>query len=185
MQLIRKKTSSLKEHPLNPKTRRITKDAKDRLKISLEEFGTIQPVVWNKKLDCLVSGHQRVKLYKSKKQKEIDVWEVNLDEQDHALAMYALNNHYGEFDEDMLRAIIEEVKNTEELEVDAMGFEENEIKNFLKDLEIDSLPEERWCSTLILDTEQQKKEFMKLRKKFKDSSELADMAETKLKLWTA
>lgn len=155
-----------------------------RLKVSIDTLGTIQPIVWNKQLECICSGHQRVKAYMSKGVEEIDVWEVDLNEHNHLLAMYMLNNHYGEFDTDMLKTIVKEVEEAEGLEIEGMGFDEKEIKNFLKDLDEDCLPQERFCSNVIFDDEGQKKQFTQLRKKFRDSAELSNMARGKLKQWT-
>lgn len=184
MKLIKKKISELKDHSLNEKTRRITSEALGKLEVSIDTLGTIQPIVWNKRLDCICSGHQRVKAYKSKGVEEIDVWVVDLSEQDHCLAMYMLNNHFGEFDEDMLKNIIQSVDEAEGMEVDLLGFDENKIENFLKELGTESLQEERYCSSVIFDNAEQKKEFTQLRKKFRDSAELAELATNKLQLWT-
>lgn len=156
----------------------------NRLKVSLDTLGTIQPVVWNEKLDCICSGHQRVKAYRSQGVKEIDVWVVNLNEQDHCLAMFMLNNHYGEFDEDMLKTIVGNIQQAEDLDVDALGFDDKHINDFVKELDVSDLQEEKYCSTIIFDDEDQKKEFIKLRKKFKDSGELSDLATERLKQWT-
>ena len=155
-----------------------------QLKVSIDTLGAIQPVVWNKQLDCICSGHQRVKAYVSQGLEEIDVWEVDLNEHDHVLAMYMLNNHFGEFDEDMLRAIVKNVEEAEGMEVDVLGFDENKIKNFLKDFETESLPQETYCSTIIFDDEKQKLLFTKLRKAYRDNAQLAEMATNTLEKWT-
>ena len=120
----------------------------------------------------------------SKGVEEIDVWEVDLNEQDHVLAMYMLNNHYGEFEEDMLRSIVQEIQEAEELSIDCSGLDSKKIESFLSELETDSLQEEMFCSTIIFETENQKKKFNELRKKFKTTAKLAEMAETKLQQWT-
>jgi len=184
MRLIKKKLSELKEHPLNDKTRKITSEALRKLGVSIDTLGTIQPVVWNKRLDCICSGHQRVKVYRSKKIEEIDVWVVDLNEHDHCLAMYTLNNHYGEFDEEVLGDIVKGVIEADSLEVDTLGIDEKKIENYLKESQSDDLLEERFCSTMIFDNAEQKKQFIEYRKKFRNSSELAELATEKLKSWT-
>jgi len=184
MKLIRKSVNDLREHPLNEKTRGITSEAMDRLKVSIDNLGTIQPIVWNEKLDCICSGHQRVKAYKSQGVEEVDVWVVSLNEHDHCLAMYMLNNHFGEFDADMLGNIVRQVSEAESLSVEAMGFDENKINNFLKDFETESLPQEKFCSTIIFDDKEQKDRFKELRKQYRDSAELSELATRKLKQWT-
>ena len=49
----------LKPAPYNP--REITADALKRLQRSVEEFGDISGIVWNRQTGNMVSGHQRLK----------------------------------------------------------------------------------------------------------------------------
>ena len=34
----------------------------EKLRLSIEEFGYVEPVIWNKATQCIVGGHQRVKV---------------------------------------------------------------------------------------------------------------------------
>lgn len=52
------KIEDLRPSPINPRT--ISDAAKDGLRYSLEEFGDISGVVWNKRSGNLVCGHQRI-----------------------------------------------------------------------------------------------------------------------------
>ncbi|MCK4792599.1 MAG: ParB N-terminal domain-containing protein, partial [Desulfobacteraceae bacterium] len=45
---------------------------------SIEEFGYIDPLIWNKKTGNLIGGHQRLRILLAKGSKEIEVSVVNL-----------------------------------------------------------------------------------------------------------
>lgn len=53
------KLEDLKGNPKNP--RKVTEAKLAQLKRSLEEFGDLGGVVWNRRTKRLVSGHQRLK----------------------------------------------------------------------------------------------------------------------------
>lgn len=55
-----KTAEDLRAYPNNPRT--ITDKAKEGLKYSVESFGDISGIVWNKRTGHLVCGHQRVKV---------------------------------------------------------------------------------------------------------------------------
>jgi ParB-like chromosome segregation protein Spo0J len=69
--------SDLKPAPYNP--RRIDPAAMHGLTKSLERFGDVQPIVWNKRSGLVVGGHQRLKILKSKKVNQTTVVVVDLD----------------------------------------------------------------------------------------------------------
>ena len=50
----------LKNAPYNP--RRITDDARARLKAKIEKVGLVTPLVWNRRTGNLVGGHQRLSI---------------------------------------------------------------------------------------------------------------------------
>jgi ParB-like chromosome segregation protein Spo0J len=53
------KLAELKDNPRNPRT--IKDTALKGLLASIEEFGLIEPIIWNKKTGYIVGGHQRAK----------------------------------------------------------------------------------------------------------------------------
>ena len=51
-----KRLSDLSPAPYNPRT--ITADALDGLRHSVERFGLVEPVIWNRQTGHVVGGHQ-------------------------------------------------------------------------------------------------------------------------------
>ena len=70
---------------LNPAAYNPRKDLKpgdkeyEKLKRSIEEFGYVEPVIWNQKTGNVVGGHQRLKVLLDLGQTEIDCVVVDLD----------------------------------------------------------------------------------------------------------
>lgn len=64
------KVSDLKENPKNP--RKITEKRLNQLSKAVQEFGDLSGIVFNKKTNHLVSGHQRMKLFEKDTEVIID-----------------------------------------------------------------------------------------------------------------
>ena len=60
MIIEKRKLSELKPSTYNP--RQISPEQLKALEDSMEKFGYIDPLVWNKRTGNLVSGHQRLKV---------------------------------------------------------------------------------------------------------------------------
>ena len=67
----------------------------DKLKKSIDEFGYVEPLVWNKQTQTLVSGHQRFKILKEQGIKEVEVSVVNLSLDKEKALNLALNKIRG------------------------------------------------------------------------------------------
>ncbi|MDP3057908.1 MAG: ParB N-terminal domain-containing protein, partial [bacterium] len=72
---------------LNPAVYNPRKDLKpgdkeyEKLKRSIEEFGYVEPIIWNRQTDNVVGGHQRLKILLELGYTEIDCVVIDLDEQ--------------------------------------------------------------------------------------------------------
>jgi len=75
-----KKIKDLKHAPYNP--RKSNERQEQHLKASLEKFGVVEPVVFNKQTGFIVGGHFRVRELKKLGYKEIDCVIVDLNEED-------------------------------------------------------------------------------------------------------
>ena len=96
------------------------------VKKSINEFGYIQPIIWNKKTCRIVSGHQRFRVLKEKGEKEIEVIEVNLDEKKEKAALIALNKISGTWDYNLLEPILNDLK--DDLDTfDLTGFDVSDV----------------------------------------------------------
>ena len=52
----------------------------EKLKKSIQEFGFVEPVIWNKNTGHVVGGHQRLSVLKDLGYKEVDCVVINIDE---------------------------------------------------------------------------------------------------------
>ena len=87
--------------PYNPRS--ISPSALDGLRHSVERFGLVEPVVWNRRTGRVVGGHQRLKVLQQLGQAETQVVVVDLDEIEEKALNVALNNPAiaGEFTADL------------------------------------------------------------------------------------
>jgi DNA modification methylase len=118
----------LKPATYNP--RKISNKELDKLVQSIEEFGFLEPVVINKD-KTIIGGHQRVKAAEKLKIKEVPVIQVDLDKGKEKALNLALNRISGEFDEEMLTALLETLNDEDKV---LSGFDEEEIAKALNEL---------------------------------------------------
>ena len=53
----------------------------EKLKRSVEEFGYVEPILWNQRTGVVVGGHQRLKVLQNLGYTEVDCVILDLDEQ--------------------------------------------------------------------------------------------------------
>ncbi|HBD0710603.1 TPA: ParB N-terminal domain-containing protein [Enterococcus faecalis] len=109
----------------------------EKLKQSIQEFGFVDPPIFNKRTGNLVGGHQRVSVAKDLGIGEIEVSIVDLPIEKEKALNIALNKISGQWDEDKLVELLNEL-NTDELSL--TGFNQEELDDLLSDLdEIETL----------------------------------------------
>ena len=113
--------------------RKITPARKAQLRKSLEQFGNLSPITWNKTTKRVIGGNQRLEGYRDLGHSHVDVWVVELDETKEKAAVLALNNHAGEWDNERLAAIIAEIKESGDL--DLVGFDQIDIDKLLNSIQ--------------------------------------------------
>ena len=103
MLIERKHTADLIPADYNPR-----KDLKpgdpeyDKLKRSMEQFGYVEPVIWNKSTGRVVGGHQRLKVLMDMGVTEVECVVVEMDEEREKALNIALNKISGDWDKDKL-----------------------------------------------------------------------------------
>ena len=130
------KISELKDYHKNP--RRLTQDQYKHLKASIDRFGLIdKPIVTRG--GTIIGGHQRIKVLKKDKVKEIDCWvpDRHLQEKDIEELNIRLNKNQGEWDFEILANqwnptdLIDWGFTLDELQIDASAIapveEDNEV----------------------------------------------------------
>lgn len=103
----------------------------EKLKKSIESFGYVEPMVWNARNGNLVSGHQRYKILRQKGVEKVEVSVVDLpDDQEKALNL-ALNKIRGDWDQDKLAGLLDELCKMPEFPMELTGFDLPEISSIL------------------------------------------------------
>jgi hypothetical protein len=100
MIIEKKKLSELKPAPYNP--RQSTAKQEKQLKASLEKFGVVEPIIYNKQTGYIVGGHFRVRELTKLGYKEVECVIVDLNEEDERELNIRLNANTGEWDWDSL-----------------------------------------------------------------------------------
>lgn len=109
--------------PYNP--RNITDKARQGLSNSLDAFGLLQPIIWNKQTGNVVGGHQRLYDIIQKGATETDVVVVNFSLSKEKAANIALNHSgiSGDYENDKLQELLSEIESS-----DSEGLNFDELK---------------------------------------------------------
>ena len=110
----------------------------EKLKRSMQEFGYVEPIVWNKRNGNIVGGHQRYKVLLDMGMREVDCVVVDLDEKKEKALNLALNKIQGDWDYEKLKDLLQEL-DTGELDLELTGFDMGEIEDLIAQLHV---PEE-------------------------------------------
>ena len=100
MKIEIKKLTELKPAPYNP--RQSNAEQEKQLKSSLEKFGVVEPIIFNKQTGYIVGGHFRIRELKKLGYKEIECVIVDLNEADEKELNIRLNANTGSWDWDEL-----------------------------------------------------------------------------------
>lgn len=121
-------TRSLKPAPYNPRKPLRPGDAEyDRLLKSVERFGVVELLVWNKRTGHLVSGHQRLAILTARGATHVDVVVVDLPLTEEKALNLALNKIDGQWDTDRLAGVLDELLAEGTTDLDCTGFSGAEI----------------------------------------------------------
>jgi DNA modification methylase len=133
MLIEKKNTAELLPADYNPR-----KDLKpgdpeyDKLKRSIEQFGYVEPVIWNKVTGRVVGGHQRLKVLIDMGITEVECVVVELPEDKEKALNIALNKISGEWDKEKLALLIADLQGAD-FDVSLTGFDPAELDDLFKD----------------------------------------------------
>jgi len=133
MLIEKKNTAELLPADYNPR-----KDLKpgdpeyDKLKRSIEQFGYVEPVIWNKVTGCVVGGHQRLKVLIDMGITEVECVVVEMDVEKEKALNIALNKISGEWDKEKLALLIADLQGAD-FDVSLTGFDPAELDDLFKD----------------------------------------------------
>ena len=113
----------------------------EKLKRSFEEFGYVEPIIWNKTTGRVVGGHQRLKVLLSMGMDVVDCVVVEMDEEKEKALNIALNKISGEWDKEKLALLITDL-NAADFDVSLTGFDPGELDDLFKDSLKDKIKED-------------------------------------------
>jgi len=141
MKIEKKHIDDLKPAEYNPRIELQTDDEEyQSLKRSIEEFGLVDPIIYNEQTGNVVGGHQRLKVAKDLGYTEFDVSVVSMSEEKEKALNIALNKISGKWDDEKLKELLSELDNEELM---LTGFNEDEIDSLMNDIDIDEFFEEQ------------------------------------------
>ena len=133
MDIVKKNVKDLIPADYNPRKDLQPGDAEyEKLKRSIEEFGYVEPVIWNKKTKRVVGGHQRLKVLIASGITEVDCVVVNFTEEKEKALNVALNKISGTWDKDKLALLITDLQGAD-FDVSLTGFDPEELDDLFKD----------------------------------------------------
>ena len=155
MVIEKKNTADLLPADYNPRKDLKPGDAEyEKLKRSIEQFGYVEPVIWNKTTGRVVGGHQRLKVLMDMGITEVECVVVEMDESQEKALNIALNKISGDWDKDKLALLIADLQGAD-FDVSLTGFEPAEIDDLFKDTLKDGIKDDEFD----VDTELQKPTF--------------------------
>lgn len=126
MEIRKVKVSDLRPAEYNPRQDLKPGDRKyEKIARSIDEFGYVEPIVWNETTGNIVGGHQRLKILIERGETEVEVSVVRLNEHDEKVLNVALNKITGRWDTGKLTDLLKELQAEGAMEV--TGFEDWEL----------------------------------------------------------
>ncbi|MBR3000302.1 MAG: DNA modification methylase [Oscillospiraceae bacterium] len=104
----------------------------EKLKRSIEQFGYVEPVIWNKQTGRVVGGHQRLKVLIDSGITEVDVVVVDMNTEKEKALNIALNKISGEWDTDKLALVIADLQGAD-FDVSLTDFDPEELDDLFRD----------------------------------------------------
>lgn len=122
--------AKLKAADYNPRRDLQPEDAEyQKLRRSIEEFGYIEPIIWNERTGRVVGGHQRLKVLLKQGAQEIECVVVDLPDKDEKILNVLLNKVKGRWDIGKLADLLQQLDEAGAMEV--TGFEDWELQSLL------------------------------------------------------
>jgi ParB-like chromosome segregation protein Spo0J len=133
------KAKKLNPAPYNPRKDLRPGDTEyENLRRAIDEFGYVEPIVWNKRTGNIVGGHQRFKVLRDLGYAEVECVVLDIDEMREKALNVALNKINGAWDETKLAELLGDL-DASDFDVTLTGFDMDEIATLL---DMTGLPDE-------------------------------------------
>ena len=113
----------------------------EKLKNSIEEFGYVEPLVWNKRTGHIIGGHQRFKVLLQLGYTEVECVVLDLDDTKEKALNIALNKISGEWDLPLLSDLLRSIDETG-FDISLTGFDAAELDELFKDGIVENIKED-------------------------------------------
>ncbi len=135
MDIERIQIDQINPAPYNPRVALKSGDPEfEKLRRSLEEFGCVEPLIWNQRTGNLVGGHQRLSVLTDQGATAVDVSVVDLSEAKEKALNIALNKISGDWDEVKLADLLGDLIATPEIDVELTGFDLPDAEDLIADI---------------------------------------------------
>jgi DNA modification methylase len=124
----------MKPAAYNPRVDLQPKDAAyEKLARSIDEFGYVEPIVWNERTGNIVGGHQRFKILQQLGYGEINCVVVDLDDMREKALNIALNKIRGDWEIKKLGVLLEQLEETG-IGYDVTGWDKKDVVKLFHDM---------------------------------------------------
>jgi DNA modification methylase len=114
----------------------------EKLARSIDEFGLVEPLVWNRRSGHLVGGHQRLKILLARGVTEVQAVVVDLAPAREKALNLALNKVQGDWDQVKLAELLHELTEVPDFDIGVTGFDLEESRDLISALLVDDRREE-------------------------------------------
>lgn len=129
MKIITLPVSDLHPADYNPRKDLAPGDKQyEKLARSIETFGYVEPIVWNRTTGNIVGGHQRLKVLVQNGYTEVQVVEVELNEQEERILNVSLNKISGRWDSEL-----KSIEETFNISLKFSAEDRDVLKEYIKD----------------------------------------------------
>ena len=126
MEISKVLISLLNAAPYNPRKDLQPGDPEyQKIARSIEKYGCVEPIIWNEKTGNMIGGHQRLKVLAATGAVEVDVSVVQLSLEDEKALNLALNKISGQWDNEKLSAVLQDL--SAGFDVEVTGFDQHEV----------------------------------------------------------
>lgn len=129
MEIVSMKLDDLNPAEYNPRKALAPGDVEyKQIKQSILTFGMVEPIVWNRRTGNVVGGHQRLAVLRDLGYESTCVSVIDVSESQEKALNIALNKITGEWDDDKLSALLEELsEDADQMLITLTGFTDEEL----------------------------------------------------------